>query len=89
MAEFIGEANFLPGTVTEGKLILAGSPPAPLPEGTEALGQVTVMIRPEQVVVGPTPQEAITLDGRIEDLVFYGTDTHVGLRLQNGSTLSL
>ncbi|MFC6762515.1 TOBE domain-containing protein [Sulfitobacter porphyrae] len=47
------------------------------------------MIRPEQVVVGATAEKAITLDGRIEALVFSGTDTHVSLRLQNGSTLSL
>ena len=89
VAGFIGEANFLPGTIADGKLILAGSPPAPMPRDTKSSGQVTVMIRPEQVVVGPTAQEAITLDGRVETLVFSGTDTHVSLRLQNGNTLSL
>lgn len=89
VAEFIGEANFLPGTIVDDKLILAGSPPAPLPRDTKGGGPVTIMIRPEQVVVGATDEKAITLDGRIEALVFSGTDTHVSLRLQNGGTLSL
>lgn len=89
VAEFIGEANFLPGTIADGKLILAGSPNAPLPCDTAGRGPVTVMIRPEQIVIGPIPQDAIALDGRVEALVFSGTSTHVSLRLQNCSPLSL
>lgn len=52
VAEFIGEANFLSGTVAGGKLSLSGQAPVPLPGGADASGPVTVMIRPEQVVVG-------------------------------------
>lgn len=89
VAEFIGEANFLPGTIVDGKLFLAGSPPVPLLREKKSRGAVAVMIRPEQVVVGTTSEKAITLDGRVESLVFSGTDTHVSLRLQNGTTLSL
>ncbi|KEJ95252.1 spermidine/putrescine transport system ATP-binding protein [Pseudosulfitobacter pseudonitzschiae] len=89
VAEFIGEANFLSGTVAGGKLSLSGQAPVPLPHGADASGPVTVMIRPEQVVVGSAGGNAVTLDGQIEALVFSGTDTHVTLRLENGDTLSL
>ncbi|MFC4215521.1 ABC transporter ATP-binding protein [Pseudophaeobacter arcticus] len=89
VAEFIGEANFLPGSVAEGKLTLAGHPPVPLPNQDAASGPVTVMIRPEQVVAGAAVRDAITLDGRVEALVFSGTDTQVTLRLTNGETVRL
>ena len=89
VAEFIGAANFLPGTVAYGKLTLAGQPPVSLPRDERGSGPVTVMIRPEQVVPGPVAKDAITLDGRIETLVFSGTDTQASVRLTNGETLNL
>ena len=88
VAEFIGEANFLPGTVADGTLALAGCAPVPLPGNATARGPVTVMIRPEQVVAGATADDSITLEGKIESLVFSGTYTQVSLRLQNGASLS-
>ena len=89
VAEFIGEANFLPGMVADAKLSMAGQPPVPLPRNEAGNGPVTVMIRPEQVVAGPLAKDAITLDGRIETLVFSGNDTQAAVRLQNGDALRL
>lgn len=89
VAEFIGEASFLAGVIADAKLGMAGQPPVPLSRNEAANGPVTVMIRPEQVVVGPLAKDAITLNGRIETLVFSGNDTQASVRLQNGETLRL
>lgn len=89
VAEFIGDANFLDATLTDGTVTLSGGAKAAAPSGTTANGQVTVMIRPEQIVIGAGPPEAIALEGVIETLVFSGTDTHASLRLQDGARLGL
>ena len=53
------------------------------------VGPVTVLIRPEQVIIGRAAPDSVVLTGRVEDLVFSGTDTHVRLSLPTGETLSV
>ncbi len=91
VADFIGDTNFLelPVTAVNGaraQVTLPGGAEAParLPEGMRpAPGEtVTLVIRPEQArLVEDGPAD---LQAEVESAVFFGTDTHVHLRLADG-----
>ncbi|WP_071795007.1 ABC transporter ATP-binding protein [Natronohydrobacter thiooxidans] len=87
VAGFIGDTNFLQGEARGGSVTLAGLPPAPLAGANARSGPVTVLVRPEHVVIGHSVPQALQVEGRVERLVFSGTDTHVHLRLGQGETL--
>ena len=88
VADFIGETNFLRGvvepagpdkvrvTLPSGSSILAG-----VPEGFERKESATIVVRPEHARV---VEGAGDLSGIIENVVYFGTDTHVHVRLDNG-----
>ena len=92
VADFIGEANFLPATVLSasgdaakvalgaGAEIVAG-----LPHGERPDGKVTVMVRPEHAEIASGTSGA-TLAGTLESAVYLGTDTHLNVRLGDGSS---
>jgi iron(III) transport system ATP-binding protein len=67
VAEFIGEANFIPGTVERGVLRLADHA-MPAPDGAPT-GAVLVMARPDVVEIAP---EGPGLAGRVESRFFVG-----------------
>ena len=85
VAGFIGETNFLPATCMRGMLTLPQIT-ATLPVD-HADGPVTLMIRPEHVVLGQAQAGTLALTARVERLVYFGTDTHVHLHLADGSPL--
>lgn len=89
VASFIGESNLLDGHCLDGKLHLTQSGP-PLAVD-HADGPVTVMVRPEHVVLGATAAnaqpDAVAFAATVEALVYFGTDTHVHLRLADGARL--
>lgn len=85
VAGFIGETNFLGARCEGGKLIVAQAQGRL--EVDQADGPVTVMIRPEHVGLGEATQGALALAAQVERLVYFGTDTHVHLRLADGSPL--
>ena len=82
VAELVGEANFLDGSVKAGSVTTPiGTIAAPgLPDGA-----VEVMVRPESV--------RVERDGdggaRIEDAEFYGHDQLVRARLENGARIDV
>jgi len=85
VAGFIGETNFLPAACSGGQLIL--------PQAATTLtvdhpdGPVTLMVRPEHVLLTGAQPGALELTARVERLVYFGTDTHVHLRLADGTAL--
>jgi spermidine/putrescine transport system ATP-binding protein len=91
VANFIGETNFLEGQVSgvvNGRASIrlncgGAAISATLPSGLSPNGKVTVVVRPEhaQVVGNGT---AATLKGILENIVYFGTDTHYHLRLEDG-----
>ncbi len=93
VADFIGETNFLNGKVKEQRGSLAevalpgGLSVKAQSEGTLTPGQaVSVAIRPEKMRLlpagaQPASGEANQYAGRVESLVYIGTDTHYGVRL--------
>ena len=98
VADFIGETNFLRGKIKEqsdravtvvfenGVCVRADSDLS-LDAGTE----VSVAVRPEKMhimaasaaTVGGTPDRTNHLEGRVVSIVYIGTDTHYGVRLQD------
>ncbi|MCC5972653.1 MAG: ABC transporter ATP-binding protein [Rubellimicrobium sp.] len=96
VADFIGETNFLTLPVAgvsgdQAHLDLPGgtSAPARLPAGLAAApgSSVTAVIRPEQAEIAPA--EGADLTAEVESATFFGTDTHLHLRLSDGQPFIL
>jgi len=90
VANFIGETNFLEGEVegTVGRQAVVKLPSgatinAGLPEGLNPAGRVTVVVRPEHADL-VKPGGRADLWGKLENIVYFGTDTHYHLRLDGG-----
>ncbi len=80
IAEFVGEANFLPGTA-EGNCARCALGVLPLAQ--PASGPVTLMVRPESMTIEPDAQG----QARIERVVFFGHDQLVRLCVPGGPAL--
>ena len=93
VADFIGETNFLTailrdvtGDTATVSLPSGKSVRASLPTGTPSAKppsvghEVSIVIRPEHVTLAP-PSHDTSVTGRLEDIVYFGTDTHYRLRL--------
>ena len=88
VADFIGETNFLTakmGKVVDGKAAATLSSgktiTATVAEGVAASGDVTIVVRPEhaRIVKGEGH-----LEGTVENVVYFGTDTNIHVRLADG-----
>ena len=95
VADFIGDTNFLDvelvavnGATAEVRLPGGGTRRATLPEGLapDPGSHVTIVIRPEHASV---TEEAADFEGTVEDAVFFGTDTHLNLRLSDAARFTL
>ena len=93
VADFIGETNFLAarlvgeadGWVTV-KLASGATVRASLPEGFSPKGEVTVVVRPEhaRLVRGEA-----AINGVVENVVYFGTDTHYHVRSDDGGAFTV
>lgn len=90
VADFIGETNFLDGAVQEsdGRTVLVALPGGHTvraeAEGKLTNGQkVSVAIRPEKIHLQPMGQGDNVFPGRVEEVIYIGTDTHYGVRLND------
>ena len=88
VAEFVGEANFVPGTAQDGRLsCVLGNVPA----CGECAGNVEAMLRPEALHLVPENGSAGTNDDGVGATVlsrdFYGHDQIVKLHLDSGPVL--
>jgi spermidine/putrescine transport system ATP-binding protein len=82
VAGFIGETNFLTGTVVAGGVRLGGGDL--VAAQTAATGPVTLAIRPEHIDLA-APGTPGTLAATLTNLVYFGTDTHCHARLADGT----
>jgi spermidine/putrescine transport system ATP-binding protein len=90
VANFIGETNFLEGqfvSASKGQakvaLDLGVTVVAGLVEGLSPSGKVTVVVRPEHAKIAVGKKNA-TLTGTLENIVYFGTDTHFHVKLSKG-----
>ena len=80
VADFIGETNFIPATVSGGVAALPGGA-VPVARGA---GRVTLAVRPEHVRLVPQGTEG-ALPGRVTNSVYFGTDSHIHVALSDGT----
>jgi spermidine/putrescine transport system ATP-binding protein len=92
VADFIGETNFLDGVVkdqqtrlVEVELAGGGLVRAEAEDGLARGQKVSVAVRPEKIQL--LQNGANTLRGRVEEVVYIGTDTHYGVRLSGNQKL--
>jgi spermidine/putrescine transport system ATP-binding protein len=91
VADFIGESNFLDGSVEDGAggstFLLRDGSRVPISAGT-ANGRATLMIRPEALEIGtsdtPTPPGPC-LRGRITGIAFMGNHTRITVEAAAGT----
>ncbi len=90
MANFIGETNFLEAEMVSAKngtarlrLPSGKQVSAALAEGAPTEGTVSIVVRPEHAGL-TTVKSKSALTGRLENVVYFGTDTHYHLRLDGG-----
>jgi iron(III) transport system ATP-binding protein len=87
VAEFVGEANFIPGTHENGRLSCAlGEVPA----CGECTGSVEAMLRPEALRLRPLPNGELSgqeAEATVLAREFYGHDQLIKLRLDSGPVL--
>jgi spermidine/putrescine transport system ATP-binding protein len=94
VADFIGETNFLPAHVTA---LIGDKATVRLPGGIEfaatavpGIGNgmdVTVAVRPERLSL--TVPGAGAINGRVENIVYFGTDTSYQVALQDGVAVTV
>jgi len=101
VADFIGETNFINGTLTarEGKRgiisVADGDFNATLADDALETGHpATLAIRPERIALRgldspDTPADATQLDGQIEQAYYIGTDTRYIVRTFGGAALTV
>jgi len=82
VAEFVGQANFLPGEAAEGTVQCALGQ---LLLAAPASGPVQVMVRPEALYLTPDPRGAALITGE----TFYGHDQVLEVRLSDGSRVAV
>jgi len=95
VANFIGETNFLEGKLIssvkgEAKVALdvGETITASLADGVAPSGKVTVVVRPEHATIVDKAKKA-TLAGKLENIVYFGTDTHYHVKLNGGGEFTV
>ena len=95
VANFIGESNLLHGELgavagATGTVTLPSGVrlSASVPDGAARSGPVNVAVRPEHVRLAASPAEG-TVSGRVENIVYFGTDTLYHLRLAGGEPFTV
>ena len=96
VADFIGETNFLDGVVKgqNGAIVeieLSGTGLVCVQSSrTFTKGQqVSVAVRPEKLRLNSEIKDGNNLKGRVEDVIYIGTDTHYGVRFAGGQKVRL
>ncbi len=61
---------------------------ADLPAGYTGNGRATIVVRPEHARLVPA-SEGVPLVGDLENVVYFGTDTHYHIRLERGGAFTV
>ena len=92
VADFIGNTNFLLAKVVSAepgrarlKLSSGREVEVRLSDGAAPGGEVTAVVRPEYALLRERSDEQPDLDGLLENIVYFGTDTHYYVRLPDGA----
>ncbi|MER9135827.1 ABC transporter ATP-binding protein [Mesorhizobium sp. M0830] len=93
VADFIGETNFLTAAiagVSDGKaqatLKSGATINATVAEGFQPKDKATIVVRPEHAKLTAAKGD---LSGTVENIVYFGTDTHIQVRLDSGEAFTV
>ena len=91
VANFIGDSNFLSASIEDGNAILSDGTKLKLSKSkkTESLGQKSILIRPEHVLMKNSNSEKSAFKGEINNIIYFGTDTHFHLNLKTGEDFTI
>ena len=88
VADFIGNTNFLKVEVLSTgnggarlRLPSGNEISTQLSDGIRPHGRVTTVVRPEYTLVMPVSEKNGDLTGTLENIIYFGTDTHYHIRL--------
>jgi spermidine/putrescine transport system ATP-binding protein len=91
VADFIGETNFIDGVVraqngavVEVELEGTGTVCVESSRSFTNGQEVSVALRPEKLRLNTHIENGNNLRGRVEDVIYIGTDTHYGVRFEGG-----
>lgn len=94
VADFIGDTNFLPAQIVtkddqiaKVKLSTGQGVTARLPDGEAYDGKVTLAVRPEHATL--VAENKGLLKGALSEIVYFGTDTHFHIALDDGTDFVL
>jgi spermidine/putrescine transport system ATP-binding protein len=85
VADFIGETNFIPAEVKDGIATIADNIALTV-EKTAPEGVHTLAVRPEHVRL-VTGEAGAQLMATVGETIYFGTDSHVHLRLSDGTEI--
>ena len=85
IADFVGDAVLLPGTVEGDRMDLTALGAVPLAAPPEGLHAGTVLLRPEQLLLTGTDSEG-SVRGTVTDVSYYGHDAMVTVTVQGHDT---
>ena len=91
VADFIGDTNFIEGRVAgAGRVRLAsgGELPTRGLDGHAVGDAITLAVRPERIELVPAGMGAV-LQGRVETVVYFGTDTIFHVTLDDGAKVTV
>jgi spermidine/putrescine transport system ATP-binding protein len=93
VADFIGDTNFLPATVVSadgGKAVVRLASGAKISAtaapGLKPKGEVSIVVRPEHARLAKAIGD---LTGKVANVVYFGTDTHIHVDLDGGGTFTV
>jgi spermidine/putrescine transport system ATP-binding protein len=96
VANFIGDSNFLAarlsdvtGNTANLHFAWGHSLAIPLHGAQPSEGDVSILIRPEHVGISKSTVGGADLKGIIENIVYFGTDTHYHLKLMTGEEFTV
>ena len=91
VANFIGESNFLSANIENDRATLSDGTVLSLYEnkGSTHSGRRSILIRPEHVNMHVSNSGNRSLEGVIENIVYFGTDTHFHLTLNGGEKFTV
>ena len=91
VANFIGDSNFLLADIKNGNAVLTDGTELKLSKENKAIsnGQKSILIRPEHVQMSKSKGHKTAFEGKISNIVYFGTDTHFHLELKTGDEFTI
>lgn len=91
VANFIGDSNFLSANLKNGNAFLSDGTKLKLPKQNEfkETGKKTILIRPEHVQMKKPNGNKSSFGGKVNNIVYFGTDTHFHLELATGEEFTI